>query len=851
MKQYRILSAVLALVLLASLAASFSGCRKKQTVEKQIVDHVYRATTVEVEGIDPNSETSNFNIQQMYQTGDGVILTAYYWNRETYESSQRMYRLDPETAKAVRIDREPEADEKQVKPAEQTEEENIQQRIPAADGSLWECIYRGHYDAETDFWSENYYLRHTAADGTQLCNIDLADVWGENTENEWHYLNNAYPLGDALLISDNFSLFRVESDGSVSASGSIRELSEQGYVQTILVNDDAVRLMHVDYSGPNGSLRTLIPLIFSGDKITLGEKLTLDNNVFGNVYTILPGPGYTFYYTTEDGVYGYKLETNESELLLDYLNSDLSSNVANNCLVLSPDRFVVSGYDEALNRQVLMILNRVPEDQIVPKYILTLAAIDGVWAARSAVLRFNRQSDEYRIRIKNYSTDAYYEAASAAGGEVNYIEIIQKVVEDLNNDIIAGRVPDLLFVNEYMPMDSYAAKGLLVDMNKRLEADGRFSRNDYLLNVLSAFEIGGKLYQIMPYFSVETFAGKRSVVGDRTRWTMAEFIQWADSLPEKTKVFEADMTRDNLLNLFIAFCYDQFVDPLTGQCSFDSEEFKQLLRYANTLATKTVWEEHDNGEYDEEFWQEYWENYDNRFREDTVALSELYLSNFNSYVSAMSYTFYSRDIALVGLPTASGSGAAITSNGLSFAMTTKSQLQDGAWEFISYFLTEEYQDSVTNGFPLRVSSLEKMAKTAVEQAQEQKKQFEENGGYYDGPVVTGTVMYAPAETAAPAVVTAAPAETEDAESDGKEVVIEEPVAPMPNYPGDERFFLDQEMADEVMAFLRTLDHTAHVNASIMNIIHEDAGAYFAGQKSLDEVVKIIQDRATKVIFESR
>ncbi len=84
--------------------------------------------------------------------------------------------------------------------------------------------------------------------------------------------------------------------------------------------------------------------------------------------------------------------------------------------------------------------------------------------------------------------------------------------------------------------------------------------------------------------------------------------------------------------------------------------------------------------------------------------------------------------------------------------------------------------------------------------------------------------------------------------------VDEPITVLPVDPGyeyGEMFFLDRGLADELLAFLHTLDHTASVNVSILNIIHEDAAAYFSGQKSLDETVKIIQNRATWVIGESR
>ena len=491
----------------------------------------------------------------------------------------------------------------------------------------------------------------------------------------------------------------------------------------------------------------------------------------------------------------------------------------------------------------------MPDDQVVPKYVLTLAVVGDDWSLRNNVLRFNRQSEEYRVTIKQYSVDDYYED----GTEYHYQDLVDKAVTALNNDIIAGHIPDILHVNQYMPLDNYISKGMLADLYTFIDNDPDMKREDYLTNVLEALEVGGKLYEIMPSFNVRTLVGKDSMLGGRTQWTMGEFIQWTKTIPEGSRVF-FDMTRDQLLELFCTFAYEEFVDPETGKCYFDTEDFKQVLQYVNTLSNTSVWEGQDG--YDEQFYQDY----NNRFRADLAMLEEMYLSSFESLPSWMSYTFFTEDITMIGLPSMNGNGSAITMDSMSFAISAKSPVIDGAWDFVSYFLSPEYQDTLEYTFPLRVSSLEKLADKVVAQQAEEKKNWEEylqNYGGNDYIIDDDMVVMPTAETEAPAE-TEEPLETDEDVALDTDIIVEEPiigggVIGMPNpYPRDEfRAFLTEEMADEIIEFIKSLDHVLRYNVPVNNIIKEEAAQYFAGQKSLDDTVRIIQNRVFTYVAERR
>ncbi|MBQ6876527.1 MAG: extracellular solute-binding protein, partial [Lachnospiraceae bacterium] len=144
----------------------------------------------------------------------------------------------------------------------------------------------------------------------------------------------------------------------------------------------------------------------------------------------------------------------------------------------------------------------------------------------------------------------------------------------------------------------------------------------------------------------------------------------------------------------------------------------------------------------------------------------------------------------IGFPGMGGNGALIQSNGLSFAITSQSKYKDGAWQFIRYFLGEEYQTSVglhvsAAQFPVKLSVLEQQAENATK-----------------------------------------PISADGRDEDGVFTV-----------PG-----LSKARADELVAYLKSLNQTGRMDWEVYNIVIEEAGAYFAGQKTVQDVAKTIQGR---------
>ena len=73
-------------------------------------------------------------------------------------------------------------------------------------------------------------------------------------------------------------------------------------------------------------------------------------------------------------------------------------------------------------------------------------------------------------------------------------------IQKLNTEILSGMVPDLFLVDENMPIDIYAAKGVLQDLWPLIDADPELSREDLMEHFFDALSVDGKLYQIADTF---------------------------------------------------------------------------------------------------------------------------------------------------------------------------------------------------------------------------------------------------------------------------------------------------------------------------------------------------------------
>ncbi len=468
--------------------------------------------------------------------------------------------------------------------------------------------------------------------------------------------------------------------------------------------------------------------------------------------------------------------------------------------------------------------------ELPEKTVLTLACTYS-WEMQRAALAFNRASDTTRVTLVDYSK--YNSQENEWTGAIT----------QLNTDIITGNIPDLLLVNSSLPFQNYVAKGLFTDLYPLLDADPNLSREDLVQSVLKACEVDGKLTSIVPGYSIITLAGPAATVGEKTGWTWDEFYAVLEKHPDANPAM-AYMDRGTVLTLALLMSGADYIDYDTGTCHFDSDAFVKVLEYAATYPEEF---DYDKIEFSEK----------DMFAQGKLLLSQVWLSEF-TYIRDYVYNM-NGPVTFKGFPTADGTGGSALSPDIQLAISEACPDKQAAWEFVCYFLSEEYQNGETGSMwslPIRTDVLQKKAEEAMTP--------NEDGGYVvDMPVVgsvaSSTLDIALAEPIEEAVEE--PAGDADAAAADKLVVSDgiadddiAEVLPEEDWIEEDYYWnrpLTQEEVDQVMELINNTTTLYQWEQGLLDIILEEANAFFAGTRTAGEAADILQNRAQTYISESR
>ena len=531
----------------------------------------------------------------------------------------------------------------------------------------------------------------------------------------------------------------------------------------------------------------------------LKDKVQLGDFVNG----MAAGDGeYPVIYSAGDSVYGLNFETGEPVKLFNWIDCDVAREGDESFCMLQDGRIVTTSTQETVNgiENDLIVLSKNAAGEVSQKKVLRLAVMNLYPFTSKMVSRFNRSNPDYRIEVTDYSQ--YNNYSSANEDERN------AGINRLQTEIIAGDMPDILDIS-LLSADRLGSKGLVEDLYPYMDADPELNRSDLLEHVIQAFEENGMLYQTVGNFYILTTAGLSRVVGDHIGWTMDEFQDAMSRLQAENPnctVFERYTTQDLALTFLLYLELENYVDWSSGECGFQSDGFIKLLEFVKSFPTVYSWET-DGGADD----------YDT----DTRLLMGLQLMkqcNFACFEDLQVNTagLGGEPCTFVGYPTENGVGSMFAQIGNSFAITSSCADKDAAWQFIRQFFLPEYQEQFLGEvFPTNRSVYEKMKSEATTtkyqrnpdgsfMLNEEGKRIEEDLGSMQ---VNGVTV--PYRTAS-----------------------EEDVA-------------------RVEEIINATTNILHTDDSLKRIIIDGALPYFADQRSVDEVVKLIQSKAMLYVNEQR
>lgn len=309
--------------------------------------------------------------------------------------------------------------------------------------------------------------------------------------------------------------------------------------------------------------------------------------------------------------------------------------------------------------------------ELQPKTELLIACMDPN-GMDSLAARFNAHSDEYYVRVVDYTRDM--EASE------------EEIQLRLNTELISGKAPDMFcFFSGWISPNIYAGKGLLVDMKPLIEADEELNPEDIVL--YKALDYNGGIYVMGDSYYVDTMAARESDFGQRYGWTLEEYRQIDAGLREDQMCIY-NLTRESFINSIIARYVRYAVDWTGGDCSFDSPEFIDLLRTALELReTPEDINDMDFGPGEPKV---------AAGEQTTVAVFAMYVSSL-----AESEQMAGCPLSFIGWPTPDGSCGTDASLNTQLAICSLSRHQEGCWKFIKYMLMNaDTERGNMPGYPL-------------------------------------------------------------------------------------------------------------------------------------------------------
>ena len=404
----------------------------------------------------------------------------------------------------------------------------------------------------------------------------------------------------------------------------------------------------------------------------------------------------------------------------------------------------------------------------------------------SAVMRFNAAHKDVQVVIQNY-----------------FDEDDSRGQDRLLAEIAAGDMPDIIDLGPAggLPYQRMARKGLLENLWPYIENDPELGREGVLEAPLKAAEVDGGLYVVFDKVCIQTLVGAESIVGNRYSWTIEELLDAYASMSEGSTIMEMDMrrTQDVFRRLFYLSAED-YVDWNTGECFYDSEQFRSTLEFINNNFPDEISNElaaMDTEELSSESME--WILSGRQMLSSTVLARPRNIQEIDTIFGAGGRA------AFVGYPTEDGSvGSYFYIRGRSLGMSTYCQHKEAAWDFLREVLLPQYNDirSLDNPnvdkfhVPLNLNDyqlLKRYDMTVISP---------DGAPYYMGPIL----RYHKAT---------------------------------------------QEEVDRFDYLMNSIDKINLYDRKIYDIAYETASAYFAGDKTLDETVALLQNRVGLYVNENR
>lgn len=311
-----------------------------------------------------------------------------------------------------------------------------------------------------------------------------------------------------------------------------------------------------------------------------------------------------------------------------------------------------------------------------PRKTITVGLPFSSSAIMGSALGYNENNEEYRIRVidRDYSSE----------DEDN---------EESVTDFIKKNHVDIIALNDRDEIKELAKSGLIVSLDPFIEADKEINLEDYFENIISTGRYKKKLYAIPGEAALDTMVMRKSDAEGLIGWNVADFEKYVSSQSDGYKTLYG-YGRRSLLNFLLDIRSDEFFKG--KKCNFDTQCFYDVLEETK----KYSFFDYFQGGYDEQV---------DAFSINGATIdSPSWAFNLSEYNYEKNVVF-KEPISLVGVPSSTGGGNILHAWPY-IAICKDSGNEDAAWQFVRYFLSDDYYDIWCRGrIPAKISAYYRQA----------------------------------------------------------------------------------------------------------------------------------------------
>jgi multiple sugar transport system substrate-binding protein len=371
---------------------------------------------------------------------------------------------------------------------------------------------------------------------------------------------------------------------------------------------------------------------------------------------------------------------------------------------------------------------------------------------------------------------------------------VEKYNNQMRTELLSGKGADL-YQTDGDQIVRYANKKLLANLSERLSADSSFDKSQFFDNILGGSKINGNLFGIPLSFAFYNILlgdeGAIQAAGlaiDDKTWTWAQFSEFAGKLLKTNKGSSRYALNSSPPEHMLMLNVHESYSILVDESSHKANFQSDVF--------KSMMEQVKNMYANKILSSEKTKYGDSFFVPTTVARPKDYFYEMSRYQKGKIYL----------KPHTSGSKEVIPFNASTMmVINEKSAVKGEAWEFIKFLMSEEMQSSPNlYGFPINKAAYGKLV--------DELRKSVKNGTL---PVQQDNIIVI----------------------DGKEITMPSSVK-----------VTDQDF-DNLAKLVSGANYLSTSDTKVEEIVSEEAKAYFSGQKSADEVAKLIQNRVTTYLNE--